>query len=88
MDDDERDGMLLSPLAMPRALRRLVFSLIGVTALVLLVSVAIAKAISIIDTPHDGAAFLKSVLGTYWPVIVVADALISVGIAVYPQRRA
>jgi hypothetical protein len=86
--DDSGNGVILSPLAMPRPLRRLVFSLIGVTAVVLLVSVAIAKAISIIDTPHDGAAFLESVLGTYWPVIVVADALISIGIAVYPQRRA
>ncbi|HEY6468595.1 MAG TPA: hypothetical protein VI434_02400 [Candidatus Dormibacteraeota bacterium] len=86
-DDDANDGVILSPLTMPRALRRLVFSLIGVTAVVMLVSVAVAKAISILDTPHDGAAFLESVLGAYWPVIVVADALISVGIAVYPQRR-
>ncbi|HUZ71116.1 MAG TPA: hypothetical protein VMU65_15520 [Candidatus Saccharimonadales bacterium] len=73
---------------MPRALRRLVFALIGVTAAVMIVSVAIAKFISIVDTPHDGAAFLESVLGTYWPVIVVAVALTSLGIALYPQRRA
>jgi hypothetical protein len=72
---------------MPRALRRLVFALIGLTAAVMLVSVAIAKLIGIVDTPHDGAAFLESVLGTYWPVIVVAVALASVGIALYPQRR-
>jgi hypothetical protein len=80
--------VILSPLAMPKTIRRLVFSLICVTAAVLLISVAIAKAISILDTPHDAAAFLESVLGTYWPVIVVADALISVGIALYLPRRA
>jgi hypothetical protein len=80
--------VIFSPLAMPRAIRRLVFALIGVTAAVLLVSVAIAKLISIVDTPHDAAAFLESVLGTYWPVIVAAVALTSVGIALYPQRRA
>lgn len=73
---------------MPRALRRLVFALIGVSAAVMIVSVAIAKLISIVDTPHDGAAFLESMLGTYWPVILVAVALTSVGIALYPQRRA
>ncbi len=80
--------MILSPLVMPRALRRLVFALIGVTAAVMIVSVGIAKFISIVDTPHNGAAFLESVLGTYWPVIVVAVALTSLGIALYPQRRA
>jgi hypothetical protein len=54
----------------------------------MLVSVAIAKFISIVDNPHDGAAFLESVLGTYWPLILVAVALTSIGIALYPQRRA
>lgn len=73
---------------MPRALRRLVFALIGVSAAVMLVSVAIAKLISIVDNPHDGAAFLELALGTYWPVIVVAVAVTSIGIALYPPRRA
>ena len=54
----------------------------------MLVSVGVAKFISIVDNPHDGAAFLESVLGTFWPVIVVAVALTSIGIALYPQRRA
>jgi uncharacterized membrane protein len=73
---------------MPRSLRRLLLALIGLSAAVLIVSVAVAKFISIVDTPHDAAAFLESMLGTYWPVIVVAVALISVGIAMYPLRRA
>jgi hypothetical protein len=73
---------------MRRTIRRLVFSLIAVTAVVLLVGVAIAKAISIVDTPHDGAAFLESATGTYWAVILVADVVVSLGIALYPLRRA
>ena len=73
---------------MRRTIRRLVFSLIGVTALVLLIGVAIAKAISIVDTPHDGAAFLESAIGTYWAVIVAADVVVSLGVALYPLRRA
>jgi hypothetical protein len=73
---------------MRRTIRRLVFSLIAVTAAVLIVGVAIAKAISIVDNPHDGAAFLESAIGTYWPVIVVADPLVSLGIALYPLRQA
>jgi hypothetical protein len=73
---------------MRRTIRRLVFSLIGVTAVVLLIGVGIAKAISIVDNPHDGAAFLESAIGTYWAVIIVADVIVSLGIALYPLRRA
>lgn len=72
---------------MPRALRRLVFSFIVVVAAVLLVTVAIAKAISILDTPHDAGAFVESTMGTYWPVILVVVALASLGIALIPLRR-
>jgi hypothetical protein len=73
---------------MGRTIRRLVFSLIGVTAVVLLAGVAIAKAISIVDNPHDGAAFLESAIGTYWAVILAADVVVSLGVALYPLRRA
>jgi hypothetical protein len=79
--------MLLSPLAMQRALRRLVFSIVAVVAAVLLVTVAVDKAISLVDTPHDAAAFVESAMGTYWPVILVAVALASLGIALIPLRR-
>lgn len=80
--------VLPSRLAMRRTIRRLVFSLIGVTAAVLIIGVGTAKAISIVDTPHDGAAFLESAIGTYWALILVADAGVSLGIALYPLRRA
>lgn|GEM_PF-5784546 len=79
--------MLLSPLAMQRALRRLVVAFVVVVAAVLILTVAIAKTISIIDKPHDAAAFVESAMGTYWPVILVVIALASVGIALFPLRR-
>jgi hypothetical protein len=79
--------VLLSPLAMPRAIRRLVISFVAVVAAVLIVTVAIAKLISIVDNPHDGGAFVETAMGTYWPVILVAIALASVGIALIPMRK-
>jgi hypothetical protein len=79
--------VLLSPLAMQRAIRRLVFSFIAVVTAVLVVTVAIAKTISIVDTPHDAGAFVESAMGSYWPVILAAIALASVGIALIPLRR-
>ena len=72
---------------MQRALRRLVVAFVVVVAAVLILTVAIAKTISIVDKPHDAAAFVESAMGTYWPVIVVVIALASVGIALFPQRR-
>ena len=72
---------------MQRAIRRLVFSFIAVVTAVLVVTVAIDKTISIVDTPHDGAAFVESAMGTYWPIILVAIAIASLGIALLPLRR-
>jgi len=80
--------MLLSPLAMQRAIRRLVLSFVAVVAAALVVTIAIDKAISLVDTPHDAAAFVESAMGTYWPVILVVVALASLGIALIPLRRA
>jgi hypothetical protein len=79
--------VLLSPLAMQRAIRRLVFSFAAVVVAALVITIAIDKAISIIDTPHDGAAFVESAMGTYWPIILVVVALASLGIALIPLRR-
>ena len=72
---------------MQRALRRLVVAFVVVVAAVLILTVAIAKTISIVDKPHDAAAFVESAMGTYWPVILVVIALASVGIAIFPLRR-
>jgi hypothetical protein len=80
--------MLLSPLAMQRAIHRLVLSFVAVVAAALVVTIAIDKVISLVDTPHDAAAFVESAMGTYWPVILVVVALASLGIALIPLRRA
>jgi integral membrane sensor domain MASE1 len=72
---------------MQRAVRRLAVAFVVVVAAVLILTVAIAKTISIVDKPHDAAAFVESAMGTYWPVILVVIALASVGIAIFPLRR-
>ena len=79
--------MLLSPLVMQRAIRRLVVSFVAVVAAVLIITIGVDKAISLVDTPHDGAAFVESAMGTFWPVILLAVALATVGIALIPLRR-
>lgn len=79
--------MLLSPLVMQRATRRLVVAFVAVVVAVLVLTIGIDKLISLVDTPHDGAAFVESAMGTYWPVILVAVALATVGIALIPLRR-
>jgi hypothetical protein len=79
--------VLLSPLVMQRATRRLVVAFVAVVVAVLVLTIGVDKLISLVDTPHDGAAFVESAMGTYWPVILVAVALATVGIALIPLRR-
>ncbi len=71
---------------MRRTVRRLIFSFIGVVAALLIVGVAIAKIISIVDTPHDAAQALEAALGGYWPVILLVVVVATLGIALYPLR--
>lgn len=79
--------MLPSPIAMRRTVRRLIFSFVGVMAVLLTAGVAIAKIISIVDTPHDAAHALETALGGYWPLILVVVVVATLGIALYPLRR-
>jgi len=72
---------------MQRAIRRLVVSFVAVVAAVLIIAIGVDKAISLVDTPHDGAAFVESAMGTFWPVILLAVALATVSIALIPLRR-
>lgn len=53
----------------------------------LILTVAIAKTISIVDKPHDAAAFVEAAMGSYWPVILAVIALASVGLALFPLGR-
>jgi integral membrane sensor domain MASE1 len=72
---------------MQRAIRRLVVAFVVVVAAVLILTVAIAKTISIVDKPHDAAAFVEAAMGSYWPVILAVIALASVGLALFPLGR-
>jgi hypothetical protein len=79
--------VLLSPLAMQRAIRRLAVSFVAVVVAALIVAIGVDKLIGLVDTPHNAAAFVESAMGTYWPVILVAVALATVGFALIPLRR-
>jgi hypothetical protein len=72
---------------MQRAIRRLAVSFVAVVAAVLIITIGVDKAISLVATPHDGAAFVESAMGTFWPVILVVVALSTMGIALIPLRR-
>ena len=72
---------------MQRAVRRLAVSFAAVVAALLVITIAVDKAISLVDTPHDGAAFLESAMGTFWPVILLVVALATAGLALIPLRR-
>jgi hypothetical protein len=65
---------------MRRVLTRLLFSfLIAVTA-VLIGAVAIAKLVSLMRGPHEAAADLESAIGGYWPLILLAILVLTVGL--------
>ena len=72
---------------MERVIRRLAVSFVAVVAAVLVITIGVDKAISLVDTPHDGAAFVESAMGNFWPVITATVALATVGIALIPLRR-
>ncbi len=71
---------------MSRALRRLIVSFIAVMAAVLIVAVAIAKVISLVDSPHNAARDLESAVG-YWPLILLVVVVVTVGLAASPIGR-
>jgi len=72
---------------MRRTVRRLIFAFLGVMVVLLTAGVAIAKIISIVDTPHDAASALETALGGYWPLIALVVVAATLGIALYPLRR-
>jgi divalent metal cation (Fe/Co/Zn/Cd) transporter len=65
---------------MPRPVRRLLVSFIAVMAAFLIGAVAIAKIISLVDSPHNAARDLENALG-FWPLILLAVIVITVGLA-------
>jgi hypothetical protein len=79
--------VLLSPLVMQRTMRRLVLTLLVLTVALLIATVAVAKIMSMVDNPHDAAAFVETTLGTYLPAILVAIAIVSLAVAFYPLHN-
>jgi hypothetical protein len=62
-------------------------SFVAVVVAALVLTIGVDKLISLVDTPHNGAAFVESAMGTYWPVILLVVALATVGFALIPLRR-
>ena len=47
---------------------------------VLIGAVAIAKLVSLMRGPHEAAADLESAIGGYWPLILLAILVLTVGL--------
>jgi hypothetical protein len=61
-------------------LTRVFFSFLIAVTVVLIVAVAIAKLVSIFRSPHEAAADMESAIGGYWPAIVIAIVVLTVGL--------
>jgi hypothetical protein len=66
---------------MRRVLTRVLFSFLIAVAVVLIVAVGIAKLVSLMRGPHEAAADLESAIGGYWPLILVAIVVLTVGLS-------
>ncbi len=66
---------------MRRVLTRLLFSFVIAVTAVLILAVAIAKLVSLIRGPHEAAADLESAIGGYWPLILVAIVVATIGLS-------
>jgi hypothetical protein len=66
---------------MARMLTRIIISFVIAITIVLIAAVAIAKLVSLMRGPHEAAADLESAIGGYWPLIIAAIAVLTVGFA-------
>lgn len=66
---------------MRRALTRLLVSFLIAVAAVLILAVGIAKLVSLMRGPHEAAADLESAIGGYWPLILVAIVVVTIGLS-------
>jgi uncharacterized SAM-binding protein YcdF (DUF218 family) len=66
---------------MLRALTRIFFSFVIAVTIVLIVAVSIAKLVSLFRGRHEAAADLESAIGGYWPLIVAAIVVLTVGLS-------
>ena len=72
---------------MRRMLTRVLVSFVIAVTVVLIGAVAIAKLVSLLRGPHEAAADLESAIGGYWPLILVAILVITIGISAFNRER-
>lgn len=66
---------------MRRAISRVLISFVVAVMAVLIGAVAIAKIITLMRGPHEAAADLETVIGGYWPLILVAIAVLTIALS-------
>jgi predicted CDP-diglyceride synthetase/phosphatidate cytidylyltransferase len=72
---------------MRRVLTRLLFSFVIAVTAVLILAVAIAKLVSLMRGPHEAAADLESAIGGYWPLILVAIVVVTIGLSTLGRSK-
>lgn len=72
---------------MRRMLTRVLISFVIAVTVVLIGAVAIAKLVSLLRGPHEAAADLESAIGGYWPLILVAILVLTIGISALNRER-
>jgi hypothetical protein len=72
---------------MRRMLTRVLLSFVIAVTVVLIGAVAIAKLVSLLRGPHEAAADLESAIGGYWPLILVAILVLTIGISALNRER-
>jgi predicted CDP-diglyceride synthetase/phosphatidate cytidylyltransferase len=68
-------------------LTRVLVSFVIAVTVVLIGAVAIAKLVSLLRGPHEAAADLESAIGAYWPLILVAILVLTIGISAFNRER-
>ncbi len=72
---------------MRRAVSRVLISFVIAVTVVLIGAVAIAKLVSLIRGPHEAAADLESAIGGYWPLILGAIVVLTVGLSALNREK-
>jgi hypothetical protein len=72
---------------MRRMFTRVLISFLIAVTVVLIGAVAIAKLVSLIRGPHEAAADLESAIGGYWPLILAAILVLTIGLSAFNRDR-
>lgn len=72
---------------MGRLVTRVLIAFVIAVAVVLIGAVAIAKLVSLMRGPHEAAAELESAIGGYWPLILTAILVLTIGLTALNRER-